>query len=402
MIKKNIRALQGYCKNCHHPNTSFDWCHPCNSQRFRDNFSKWTSGSTRVNDIIKKMQTNATNSQGILEWIPWSRFRNVLLIDSGGAGSVYSANWIDGYIAYWDDEKNDWGRYESNSTFAIKVFRDSKNITASFLNEILAVHQYNISGLVRYYGFTKEPNTDNYGIVLEYAERDLRQHIGAPLDLGPSNKLEILIDVSLTLNELHSLGLVHKNLHTQNILSKRNSTFVISDFGLCFRANKDLESKEYFGMLEYSAPEILLGSKHTKESDIYSLGIIMLEVFFGMIKLPGITSDISLAKQICHNDIRPEIPSKLPAPIISLIQRCWDKVPERRPKSHEIYESLSGWWMKILNKDFPSLADFQAQGSSTTKSSKGYKSKRLNYYYYLESKSRIFIAVITRQLFMIT
>ena len=96
MTKKNIKIFQGYCKSCHHPNTSFDWCQPCNSQRFRSNFFKWTSGNINVDNIIMKMQMEAKNSREILEWIPWLKFKNVSLIDSGGLGSVYSANWIDG------------------------------------------------------------------------------------------------------------------------------------------------------------------------------------------------------------------------------------------------------------------------------------------------------------------
>ncbi|RHZ89730.1 hypothetical protein Glove_11g35 [Diversispora epigaea] len=393
MTKKNNKIFQGYCKNCHHPNTSFDWCQPCNSQRFRNNFYKWTSGNINVDNIIMKMQTGAKNSREILEWIPWLKFKNVSLIDSGGLGSVYSANWIDGCIAYWNEEKKDWGRYESGSTFVIKIFDDSKNMTASFLNEVFAIHQSNISGLIRYYGFTKEPNSDNYGIVSEYAGKNLHQHIAAAVE--SSNKLEILIDISLTLNKLHSSGLIHKNIHTRNILKKQNSTFIISDFGLCFQANKELGSREYFGVLEYSAPEILLGSQHTKESDIYSFGILMLEVFAGVIKLPNITPDFLLAKEICYSDIRPEISSKLPTPIVNLIKRCWDKFPKNRPTSHEISELLSEWWMKILNMNDHTLTKlFQhfpilnikdnLNNLNTTLLSQKFNSKRLDYCYYLD------------------
>ncbi|CAG8436588.1 9368_t:CDS:2 [Diversispora eburnea] len=201
----------------------------------------------------------------------------------------------------------------------------------------------------------KEPNSDNYGIVSEYAGKNLRQYIAT--SVASINKLEILIDISLTLNKLHSSGLIHKNIHTKNILRKQNSTFIISDFGLCFQANKELDCKEYFGV----------------------------------IKLPNITPDFLLAKEICYSDIRPEISLELPTQIVSLIKRCWDNIPNNRPKSHEIYELLSEWWMKLLNmndlslnKLFESSPILNIIDNSNIILSHKFKSKRLDYYHYLD------------------
>ena len=100
---------------------------------FQHNFLNWTSGNNFIDKFIQKSQLNASFTNQILEWIPYNRLENIEYIDKGGFGTIYKANWIDGLILYYDENK--WIR--SNEKIVIlKSFDKSSNLNEEFLNEV--------------------------------------------------------------------------------------------------------------------------------------------------------------------------------------------------------------------------------------------------------------------------
>ena len=126
---------RGLCKGCKHPNTDFNWCQPCDSKHFQQNFKNWTSGNPDVDKLIQKSQLNAKNGKEFLEWIEYDRFENIEYITKGGFGKIYKAKWKDGHIFHWDYETNQWYR-NRNTMVALKSLNNSKDITLEFLNEV--------------------------------------------------------------------------------------------------------------------------------------------------------------------------------------------------------------------------------------------------------------------------
>jgi hypothetical protein len=128
----------GICKGCKQINTGYDWCKPCDSKHFQQNFKNWTSGNSNVDKLIQESQLNAKNEYGILEWIEYDRFENIEYITKGGFGKVYKAIWKDGFIRWWDYEAKQWKRDKfGNLMFvALKSLNNSKDITLEFLNEV--------------------------------------------------------------------------------------------------------------------------------------------------------------------------------------------------------------------------------------------------------------------------
>ena len=53
----------GLCKGCKQPNTGYDWCQPCDSKRFQQNFKNWTSGNSDVDKLIQESQFNAKSCE---------------------------------------------------------------------------------------------------------------------------------------------------------------------------------------------------------------------------------------------------------------------------------------------------------------------------------------------------
>ena len=127
-------SLFGLCKECNQENTFPNWCKACNAKRFQQNFEEWSSGNVDIDKFIQDTQLSA-NKYEALEWIPYDRFYDIEYIAKGGFGKVYRANWIDGYIEYWDIKNQNWER-DGSQVVALKSLNNSKNVTLEFLNEV--------------------------------------------------------------------------------------------------------------------------------------------------------------------------------------------------------------------------------------------------------------------------
>src|SRR4051794_23849706 len=126
------KEAYGICGECNEPGTGFYWCQPCNAKRFKENFKNWTSGNKNIDELIQQSQLNAFFSLKCLEWIPFENFENVTYITRGGFSKIYSADWPDGNIRYWDIENQKCDR-NPNIKVALKSLDNSSNINDDFL-----------------------------------------------------------------------------------------------------------------------------------------------------------------------------------------------------------------------------------------------------------------------------
>jgi serine/threonine protein kinase len=84
------------------------------------------------------------------------------------------------------------------------------------------------------------------------------------------------------LKTIHNENFIHRDFHSGNILSLKDDhkKWVIGDLGLSQPANNS-SNNEIYGVVPYVAPEIFRGGAFSKESDIYSMGMIMWELTSG-------------------------------------------------------------------------------------------------------------------------
>src|SRR3954447_23527278 len=124
------------------------------------------------------------------------------------------------------------------------------------------------------YGITKDPETNNFMMVMQYAENgSLRQHLNNNFNsLDWKIKLYNLYAIAKGLNIIHNHKLIHHDFHCGNILYDNFLDSLITDLGLCKPANViSLQNgdKQVYGVLPYVAPEGLRGKEYTQASDIY-------------------------------------------------------------------------------------------------------------------------------------
>jgi serine/threonine protein kinase len=204
--------------------------------------------------------------------------------------------------------------------------------------------------VIKLYGITQNPETENYIMVLDYADGgSLRKYLDTKYNqLSWNSKIICLHNIAHGLRGIHVEELIHRDLHIGNILRFKSIT-CITDMGLCrpadYNASENTKNKIY-GILPYIAPEILRGQDYTKAADIYSFGVIMYEVISGLPPYFNVSHDNNLAIKICLG-LRPRFNIKVPQVIVHLIKRCLDANPLHRPKAEEIKKTLSQWLSEI-------------------------------------------------------
>src|SRR4051812_7167588 len=126
-----------FCKKCDEKYTDvgWKWCKPCQLDNLKGNFTNWTSGNEKIDELIQEMQLKIDKWNDIVfEWILYDQFSDIKEIGRGGFATVYSAIWKDGPLNY-DSGKKEYTR-KSNKKIALKCLHNSQNITNEFLNEV--------------------------------------------------------------------------------------------------------------------------------------------------------------------------------------------------------------------------------------------------------------------------
>src|SRR5207248_9284388 len=145
------------------------------------------------------------------------------------------------------------------------------------------------------------------------------------------------------LKKIHEKNYIHHDLHSGNIFSYDIRSSYIGDLGLCQQiTNKKDKPNKIFGVIPYLAPEVLSKKPYTKESDIYSFGMIMWEFTTGKKPFHDRPHNHLLISDILNGE-RPQITDDTPEFYAKLMKRCWDHNPKNRPTAEEIMDCLEGY-----------------------------------------------------------
>ncbi|GBC31022.2 kinase-like domain-containing protein [Rhizophagus irregularis DAOM 181602=DAOM 197198] len=239
------------CSYCNKPFTENLWCKKCDPCRIMEG---WTSGNSDIDSFIKDTMYNNARKRyyyvsRFLEWVPFDRFTDIKKIGEGGFAEVYSATWIDGKSTYeYSSYYGSWRKVNSNPEMkiALKRLNGSQTISDKYLNE-LKIHFYlseeKEEGL-GIYGLTKDPETKDFMMIIEFADRGNLRNIllNNFNNIMWKDKIYLLYHSLIDLRDLHKLGYLHKDFHSGNILQNKRDDYsidsYISDFGLSGPANE--------------------------------------------------------------------------------------------------------------------------------------------------------------------
>ncbi|KAH1081369.1 hypothetical protein J1N35_021130 [Gossypium stocksii] len=152
--------------------------------------------------------------------------------------------------------------------------------------------------------------------------------------------IQIALDLSRGLSYLHSKKIVHRDVKTENMLLDARRILKIADFGVArVEAQNPQDMTGETGTLGYMAPEVLDGKPYNRKCDVYSFGICLWEIHCCDMPYANL-SFADFTSAVVRQNLRPEIPRCCPSALASVMRKCWDPHPERRPDMDEVVRSL--------------------------------------------------------------
>ncbi|PXA70641.1 protein kinase domain-containing protein [Cryobacterium arcticum] len=244
-----------------------------------------------------------SRSDGLIGRTLVHRFRLDRLIGTGGMATVYEA-----------------ADLALGRTVAVKLFRTDtadESGPQRQSGEIAVLASLNHFALVTLFDAGAEQIGDHTAsfIVMEYIDgSDLRSRIGE----GPLAAAEVArlgADLAEALHYVHARGIIHRDIKPANVLLApsdfpgRVAHAKLADFGIArlFDATHLTRTGAVLGTAGYLSPEQALGEPIGPPSDVYSLGLVLLESLTGTRMYPGTAIESALARL----QRQPEIPAAL-------------------------------------------------------------------------------------------
>ncbi|RIA83829.1 kinase-like domain-containing protein [Glomus cerebriforme] len=217
----------------------------------------------------------------------------------------------------------------------INVVPDPK-IHRQILRELQFLRTCHSPNIVSYYGAILEDSDSSIAIFMEYCEGGSLDAIYKNVSkrqgrIGEKILGKIGESVLKGLVYLYSQQIIHRDIKPSNILVTRKGEIKICDFGVSGELVSSM-AETFLGTSYYMAPERILGLPYKVSTDVWSLGLTIMEVAQNRFPFPSVLSPIELVTYIAN----------LPAPTLSdeyewseelkdFLRICLEKDGEKRP-----------------------------------------------------------------------
>ena len=258
------------------------------------------------------------------------RYRWIETIGRGGMGIVFRVHDLE-----LDEEvaikvlSPDW---ETDDQQLLTRFKREINLNRKIKHPNVArIHDFGMSGDFPY-------------ITMEFVPgADLRTLIQREGRLAPPTAISILRQIALGSDAAHRLGIIHRDLKSQNVMVEESGAVAILDFGLA-RGKQSVTltlDSVMVGTPHYMSPEQALGRPTDARSDVYSIGVMGYEMLTGKVPFDG------------------------ESPLVIAMKHVSEPIPEEMSRFPDISPELSSIILRALAKNpdarFPSAAELEAE-----------------------------------------
>ncbi|KAL2935993.1 Serine/threonine-protein kinase HT1 [Bienertia sinuspersici] len=216
-------------------------------------------------------------------------------------------------------------------------------IEQEFASEVTLLFGLSHPNIITFFAACKKPPV--FCIITEYmAGGSLRKylHQQEPYSVPLGLVLKLALDIARGMQFLHSQGILHRDLKSENLLLGDDMCVKVADFGISCLESQIGSAKGFTGTYRWMAPEMIKEKDHTKKVDVYSFGIVLWEIMTALTPFDNMTPE-QAAFAVCQKNARPPMPSECPPALSHLIKKCWSSNPDKRPQFDDIVSILESY-----------------------------------------------------------
>jgi predicted ATPase len=227
---------------------------------------------------------------------------------------------------------------ETGEPVAIKLLKPElvkshPDLVERFAREGDALRRLNHPNIVGMLATIQED--DKNFLVMEYVGGgSLRDRLRESPQMGVTDALQLMLDLSDALTRAHRLGIIHRDLKPDNVLIADDGTPRLTDFGIALFSDEDVAltvAGSVLGTYAYLSPEAALGKALDERTDIWAFGVMLFEMLAGQRPFEhgmiGALINAILMEPVPNlADLRPDVGEDL----LDLTLRMLDKNPAAR------------------------------------------------------------------------
>ncbi|XP_032083980.1 serine/threonine-protein kinase PAK 4 isoform X2 [Thamnophis elegans] len=192
-------------------------------------------------------------------------------------------------------------------------------------NEVVIMRDYQHENVVEMYNSYLVG--DELWVVMEFLEGGALTDIVTHTRMNEEQIAAVCLSVLKALSVLHAQGVIHRDIKSDSILLTHDGRVKLSDFGFCAQVNKEVpRRKSLVGTPYWMAPELISRLPYGPEVDIWSLGVMVIEMVDGE-------------------------PPYFNEPPLKAMKMIRDNLPPKLKNLHKVSPSLKGFLDRLLVRD---------------------------------------------------
>ncbi|KAF9199395.1 signal transducing kinase of the PAK, partial [Haplosporangium sp. Z 27] len=285
--------------------------HPNQAPRRREKKPEKEQVSSQ--DVIRRLQAICTDAD------PTKLYRNLVKVGQGASGGVYTAYQVG-----------------TNMSVAIKQMNlEQQPKKDLIINEILVMKESSHKNIVNY--MDSFLYRGDLWVVMEYMEGGSLTEVVTTNEMAEPQIGAVCRETLMGLEHLHSKGVIHRDIKSDNVLLSLNGDIKLTDFGFCAQL-KESQAKRttMVGTPYWMAPEVVTRKEYGPKVDIWSLGIMAIEMLEG--EPPYLNENPLRALYLIATNGTPSLqhPEKISADFTSFLGQCLEVDAEKRPTATEL------------------------------------------------------------------
>ncbi|KAI0369206.1 Pkinase-domain-containing protein [Pilatotrama ljubarskyi] len=266
-------------------------------------------------DIVKRLQQICTDAD------PTKLYRNLVKIGAGASGGVYTAYQVG-----------------TNMSVAIKQMDlDKQPKKDLIINEILVMRASRHPNIVNYIDSFLHKN--ELWVVMEYMEGGSLTDVVTANLMTEGQIAAVSRETAQGLEHLHRHGVIHRDIKSDNVLLSMNGDIKLTDFGFCAQISEaNSKRTTMVGTPYWMAPEVVTRKEYGPKVDIWSLGIMAIEMIEG--EPPYLNQNPLKALYLIATNGTPQIanPESLSPVFRDYLAKTLEVDAEKRPTASELLQ----------------------------------------------------------------